>query len=129
MLTGLHTCCSAVDESGPVVMWLCYFRKLWSDAACRAIPEKSGIAAVTMTVGSPFAAFVRYLFGRWLPTFEQLMHSKVSPYGSSQSLAIQHQPSSLSLHAQCLTPAIGSVPILSVLICRWPWPTLACLDS
>ncbi len=54
------------------------FGTMYSDVACRAVPNKRGIAAATMAVGSTFGAFVRYLFGRWLPTFEQLMHSKVS---------------------------------------------------
>jgi len=35
------------------------------------------MAAAATAVGSTFGGFVRYFFGRWIPTFEQLMYSKV----------------------------------------------------
>ena len=94
MLTGYRPCRIAVRESTLEVMWMHCFRKMCPDVACRAIPNKRGIAAATMAVGSTFGAFVRYLFGRWLPTFEQLMHSKVSPTESTplhRAWAREHQ--------------------------------------
>ena len=79
---------------------------------------------MTMAVGSTFGAFVRYLFGRWLPTFDQLMHSKVNCFGI---------PTESGYRASVILPELvcpyGTVPSLSMLLCRWPWPTLVCLDS
>ncbi len=46
---------------------------------CRAVPNKRGVAAVATVAGSTFSGLVRYFFGRWVPTFEQLMRSKVPP--------------------------------------------------
>ena len=44
---------------------------------CRAVPNKRGMAAVATLLGGTYGGFVRYFFGRWIPTFEQLMYNKV----------------------------------------------------
>ena len=47
----------------------------------RALPNKRGMGAAFALLGSTFTGLMRYWFGRWIPTFEQLMYSKVSlPY-------------------------------------------------
>lgn len=43
----------------------------------RALPNKRGMAAAFTVLGSTFTGLMRYWFGRWIPTFEQLMYSKV----------------------------------------------------
>lgn len=45
----------------------------------RALPNKKGMGAAFAVLGSTFTGLMRYCFGRWIPTFEQLMYSKVSP--------------------------------------------------
>ena len=106
VLTGCHPCRITVHESGPVVMLINCSRKMCPDVVCRAIPNKRGIAAATMAVGSTFGAFVRYLFGRWLPTFEQLMHSKASTLRTPQTLARGHpcKGSIVSSELACIMP-------------------------
>ncbi|BDA46042.1 probable nuclear envelope integral membrane protein 1 [Coccomyxa sp. Obi] len=44
----------------------------------RAVPNKRGMGAACAVLGSTFTGLVRYWFGRWIPTFEQLMYSKVA---------------------------------------------------
>ncbi len=45
----------------------------------RAVPGKRGMAATFAVLGSTFSGLVHYLFGRFIPTFQQLMSSKVPP--------------------------------------------------
>ncbi|KAK9906578.1 hypothetical protein WJX75_004502 [Coccomyxa subellipsoidea] len=44
----------------------------------RALPNKKGMGAAFAVLGSTFTGLMRYCFGRWIPTFEQLMYSKVA---------------------------------------------------
>lgn len=44
--------------------------------AGRAVPGKRGMAATFAVLGSTFSGGVHYIFGRWIPTFEQLISSK-----------------------------------------------------
>ncbi|CAL8462177.1 g1708 [Coccomyxa elongata] len=44
----------------------------------RAVPNKRGMGAAFALLGSTFSGLVRYWFGRWIPTFEQLMYSKAA---------------------------------------------------
>ncbi|EIE24259.1 hypothetical protein COCSUDRAFT_65818 [Coccomyxa subellipsoidea C-169] len=44
----------------------------------RALPNKRGMGAAFAVLGSTFTGLMRYCFGRWIPTFEQLMYSKVA---------------------------------------------------
>ena len=44
----------------------------------RAVPGKRGMAAMFAVLGSTFSGLMHYIFGRWIPTFEQLVSSKVA---------------------------------------------------
>ncbi len=55
----------------------------------RAVPNKKGMGAAFALLGSTFSGLVRYWFGRWIPTFEQLMYSKVKPHRCLE-MALQH---------------------------------------
>ncbi len=56
----------------------------------RAVPNKRGMGAACAVLGSTFSGLVRYCFGRWIPTFEQLMYSKVKANMSCHDMAPQH---------------------------------------
>lgn len=46
-------------------------------APCRTLPSKKSAAALFAIFGSSFTGLVRYVFGQWIPSFEQLIYNKV----------------------------------------------------
>ncbi len=45
--------------------------------ACRMTPNKKSMAAAFAVFGSSVSGLVRYLFGRWIPSWQQLVYNKV----------------------------------------------------
>ncbi len=68
------------------VLYICHvhcqsepqYPRIYTCLVCRALPNKRGMGAAFAVLGSTFTGLMRYCFGRWIPTFEQLMYSKVS---------------------------------------------------
>lgn len=58
---------------------------------CRSLPSKRSGMALFAIFGTSFTGMVRYIFGQWIPSFEQLIYSKVA----------------LSCHNKRLLKAIG----------------------
>ena len=44
---------------------------------CRSLPNKKSMMAAFALFGSSFTTLMRYFFGRWVPSWRQLLHSKV----------------------------------------------------
>ncbi len=58
------------------------YMKLWDSHlllgnACRMTPNKKSMAAAFAVFGSSVSGLVRYLFGRWIPSWQQLVYNKV----------------------------------------------------
>ena len=53
---------------------------------CRSVPNKRHMAAVTALFGSSFLGLLKYFFGTWIPSFDQLVTNKVQGSGPGYSL-------------------------------------------
>ena len=56
---------------------------LWSMTVnwrfCRHLPSKKSVVVAFGIFGSSFAAVMQSLFGRWIPSYHQLIYSPVCP--------------------------------------------------
>ena len=50
------------------------------------MPNKRHMAAVTALFGSSFLGLLKYFFGTWIPSFDQLVTNKVQGSGPGYSL-------------------------------------------
>lgn len=73
MLHHYCTCNSALLRSAVLFCFVLQF------FACRMTPNKKSMAAAFAVFGSSISGLVRWLFGRWVPSWQQLVYNKVLP--------------------------------------------------
>ena len=62
--------CGGVGRLGADPLWL---------TRCRSVPNKKHMAAATALFGTSFLGLLKYFFGTWIPSFQQLISNRVRP--------------------------------------------------
>ena len=52
-----------------------------SESVFRSVPNKKHMAAATALFGSSVLGLLKYFFGTWIPSFQQLVSNKVPSAG------------------------------------------------
>lgn len=73
----VHTPCSAAVAERLTQVW----------RVCRSVPNKKTLMAGAALFGSSMLGVVRWFFGAWIPSYDQLIYNKVCPMNPSVLLA------------------------------------------